>query len=256
MRPIALVTGGSRGIGLGVAKSLAQAGFDLAINGIRAESETETVMKELSALGAQVLYCRGNVAIDTDRIAVIDQVRKYFGALHLLVNNAGMAPRERRDILDSTEASFDEVVAANLKGTYFMSQLAARWMIEQKAKDPAGFYFLINVSSISATTASVNRGEYCISKAGIAMVTRLFATRLGEYDIPVYEIRPGIIETDMTSGVKEKYDRLIAEGICLQKRWGKPADIGDCVKALAEGLFRYSTGQVFTVDGGLQIERL
>ncbi len=174
----------------------------------------------------------------------------------MLVNNAGMAPRVRNDILEATEESFDEVLSTNLKGTYFLTQKAANRMIAQKKEDPAFQGCIINISSISATVASVNRGEYCVSKAGLSMATQLFAVRLGEYNIPVFEVRPGVIRTDMTARVKEKYDRLIEEGLCVQKRWGEPEDVGKVVASLASGHFMYSTGQVIMVDGGLSIPRL
>ncbi|MEO6453532.1 MAG: 3-ketoacyl-ACP reductase, partial [Ginsengibacter sp.] len=206
--------------------------------------------------GVDVIYCQGNIALTADRKKIMQSVKDHYNKLNILVNNAGMAPKERRDILNATEESFDEIISTNLKGNYFLTQDAANWMIEQKQAE-AGFKgCIINISSISATVASVNRGEYCISKAGISMATQLFAVRLGEYDIPVYEIRPGIINTDMTSGVKEKYDKLIEEGLMVQKRWGEPDDVGKVVGALAMGSFPYSTGQVFMVDGGLTIPRL
>lgn len=250
MKRVALVTGGSRGIGFGIATHLANAGFSLAINGVRDESQVD-----LSSL-RDAIYVRGNIASSSDRLAMISKVRQHLGQLNLLVNNAGMAPRERRDILEATEESFDEVVSTNLKGTYFLTQLAANWMIEQKRNNPGFDAMIINVSSISATVASVNRGEYCVSKAGLSMATQLFAARLGEFNIPVFEVRPGVIDTDMTSGAKAKYDKLIAEGLTVQKRWGFPDDVGKVVAALASGDFPYSTGQVIMVDGGLTIPRL
>lgn len=256
MKRIALITGGSRGIGLGIATHLASAGFDLAINGVREESAVTDVLKDLRSKGVEVIYVRGNLASSSDRKEMIAGVRKHFGKLHLLVNNAGMAPRERRDILEATEESFDEVVSTNLKGTYFLTQSAANWMVEQKKADPKFDGAIINVSSISATVASINRGEYCVSKAGLSMTTQLFATRLGEFNIPVFEVRPGVIATDMTAGAKEKYDKLIAEGLTVQRRWGLPDDVGKVVAALASGSFPYSTGQVIMVDGGLTLPRL
>ena len=255
-RRIALITGGSRGIGLGIAKQLAADGFDLAINGVRDAVQVTDVLKELEGLGAQVIYCRGDVASSTDRKKMIEDVQKHYGALHVLVNNAGVAPKERRDILEATEESFDYVVSTNLKGTYFLTQLAANWMIAQKKAQPAFQGCIINISSISATVASVNRGEYCIAKAGLSMATQLFAVRLGEFDIPVYEIRPGIIATDMTAGVKGKYDALIEGGLTVQKRWGHPEDVGKAAGALAAGSFPYSTGQVIHVEGGMTLPRL
>lgn len=256
MRRVALITGGSRGIGLGIAQELVNDGFDVAINGVRPESAVTDVIKDLHRTGANVVYCQGDLASSNDRKSIIEKVRNSFGRLHVLVNNAGIAPRERRDILDATEESFDEVIATNLKGNYFLTQLAANWMIAQKKENAAFQASIINVSSISATVASVNRGEYCVSKAGISMATQLFAVRLGEYNIPVFEVRPGVISTDMTSGVKEKYDKLIGEGLCVTRRWGYPEDVGKAVRALASGNFPYSTGQVIMVDGGLTLPRL
>jgi NAD(P)-dependent dehydrogenase (short-subunit alcohol dehydrogenase family) len=256
MKRVALITGGSRGIGLGIVKHLAMLGFDLAINGVRPEESIEEIISSVKELGADVIYCLGNIAKAEDRNRILSQVKSHYNRLHILVNNAGMAPRERKDILEATEESFDEVISVNLKGNFFLTQAAANWMIDQKKQDPDFEGCIINISSISATVASVNRGEYCISKAGISMATQLFAVRLGEYNIPVYEIRPGIIETDMTEGVKDKYDRLIENGLCVQKRWGQPQDIGKVAGALATGSFPYSTGQVFMVDGGLTIQRL
>lgn len=256
MKRVALVTGGSRGIGFGIAGELAKEGFDLAINGMRDESAVTNVLKDLQRAGAKVVYCRGDLASGADRENIIEKVKSAFGRLDVLVNNAGIAPRERRDILEATEQSFDEVIATNLKGNYFLTQQAANWMIAQKKNDPEFQACIINVSSISATVASVNRGEYCISKAGISMATQLFAVRLGEFNIPVYEIRPGVISTDMTRGVTEKYDKLIQDGLCVTRRWGTPQDVGKAVRALASGSFPYSTGQVIMVDGGLTLSRL
>jgi 3-oxoacyl-[acyl-carrier protein] reductase len=256
MKKVALITGGSRGIGLGIARELATNGFDIALNGVREESAVGGVLEELQKTGAQVIYCQGNLASSSDRKAMIEKVSNTFGRLNVLVNNAGIAPRERRDILEATEESFDEVLSTNLKGSYFLTQLAANWMIAQKKSNADFEGCIINVSSISATVASVNRGEYCISKAGISMATQLFAVRLGEFDIPVYEVRPGVIATDMTSGVKEKYDKMIREGLCVTSRWGLPEDVGKAVASLAVGNFPYSTGQVIMVDGGLTVPRL
>lgn len=256
MKRVALITGGTRGIGFGIATQLAKEGFDLAVNGTRPEEAVQSTIDELKALGAAVLYCRGSIAAATDRKNMIERVRKHYGALHVLVNNAGIAPRERRDILEATEESYDEVMSTNLKGCYFLTQQAANWMIAQKQSDAGFTGCIINVSSISATVASVNRGEYCLSKAGLSMATQLFAVRLGEFNIPVYEVRPGIIRTDMTAGVTEKYDKLIADGLCIQQRWGEPADVGKVVASLANGQFMYSTGQVIMVDGGLTVPRL
>lgn len=256
MKKVALVTGGSRGIGLGIAQELAKLGFDLAINGVRPETALAGVLKNLRSSGAEVIYCQGDLASSDDRKKIIQQVKDHFGRLNVLVNNAGIAPKERRDILEATEESFDHVLSTNLKGNYFLTQQAANWMIALKKEDPLFEACIINVSSISATVASIHRGEYCISKAGISMATQLFALRLGEFNIPVFEVRPGVISTDMTSGVKEKYDKMISEGLCVTPRWGYPEDVGKVVGALASGAFVYSTGQVIMVDGGLTLPRL
>ncbi|WP_435353311.1 3-ketoacyl-ACP reductase [Emticicia sp. SJ17W-69] len=256
MKKVAFVTGGSRGIGLGIAQYLAKNGFDLAINGIRSEESVIDVLAELRILGAEVIYCQGDIASSEDRKSMLEKINLHFGRLNVLVNNAGVAPKERNDILAATEESFDYVISTNLKGTYFLTQAVANWMIEQKNNIDEFTASIITVSSISATVASVNRGEYCVSKAGLGMMTQLFAARLGEFNIPVYEVRPGIIKTDMTEGVTAKYDKLIAEGLTVQNRWGFPDDIGKAVAAIAKGDFPYSTGQVFMIDGGLTIARL
>ncbi len=256
MKRIALITGGSRGIGYGIAEHLARAGFDLAINGVRPEASASEALDKLRALGAEVMYCPGDVALREARTAMLDKVRDHFGRLNVLVNNAGIAPNERRDILEATEESFQHVLMTNLQGAYFLTQAAANWMIQQRAEELNFTGCIVNVSSISATVASVNRGEYCVAKAGLSMATQLFAARLGEYDIPVYEVRPGLIRTDMTAGVTDKYDKLIDDGLCIQKRWGYPDDVGRAVAALARGDFPYSTGQVILVDGGLTLPRL
>ena len=254
-RRVALVTGGSRGIGYGCAAHLAAAGFDLAINGVKAESDAAEALDKLRDSGGQVIYCRGNIAEKKDRDAILARIKAHFKSLHVLVNNAGVAPTERRDILETTEASFDYVVDINLRGSFFLTQSAANWMVAQKQTDADYQGCIINISSVSAAVASVTRGEYCISKAGLSMVTKLFAARLGECGIPVYEVQPGVIRTDMTAGVTEKYDQLIAEGLCVTPRWGLPDDVGKAVAALATGQFPYSTGQVFVVDGGLTLPR-
>lgn len=256
MKPTALITGGSRGIGYGIASHLARAGFDLAINGMRPESAVTEALDGLRSLGAEVLYCPGDVASAEARAAMLSTIQRHFGRLNVLVNNAGVAPKERRDILEATEESFDHVLSTNLRGPYFLTQAVANWMVSQKNENPAFWGCIVTVSSISATVASVNRGEYCVSKAGLSMMTQLFAARLGEFGIPVYEVRPGIIKTDMTAGVVEKYDRLIESGLTVQPRWGLPDDVGRAVAALARGDFPYSTGQVVLVDGGLTMGRL
>jgi NAD(P)-dependent dehydrogenase (short-subunit alcohol dehydrogenase family) len=256
MRKVALVTGGSRGIGFGVAQELARSGFDVAINGRRDAAEVASAVRELQGLGAGVLYCRADVADLPDHARMLSETRSRFGRLDVLVNNAGVAPDVRADILDASPDSFDRLIRINLRGPYFLTQVAARWMIEQRRADPAFRGCVVNVSSVSATVVSVNRGDYCISKAGVGMATQLWAARLAEFGIDVYEVRPGVIATDMTAGVKEKYDKLIAEGLTLEPRWGTPRDVGRAVAALARGDLPYATGQVLTVDGGLTQRRL
>lgn len=256
MKKVALVTGGTRGIGLGVARTLAEAGFDLVLCGMRPAAAVEDTLQRLRERGAEVLYARCNVGDRAERTAMLDAIRAHYGRLHVLVNNAGIAPRQRLDVLEATEESYEEVMRTNLQGPYFLTQAVARWMIEQQQATPDWSGCIISVSSISATVASPSRGEYCLSKAGVSMATQLWAVRLGEFDIPVYEVRPGITATDMTAGVTEKYDKLIADGLCVQQRWGTPADVGKAVTALATGAFPYSTGQVIMVDGGLTLPRL
>jgi 3-oxoacyl-[acyl-carrier protein] reductase len=253
---VALVTGGSRGIGLGIAEALAESGFDLAINGVRTAADVAGALAKLKASGAAVRYVQGDVASADDRQAIIDDVRDRFGRLDVLVNNAGVAPNVRADILEATEESFDRVIGINLKGPYFLTQLAARWMIDQHQADSDFRGVVVNISSVSATEASVNRGEYCISKAGIVMATQLWAHRLAEYGIAVYEVRPGIIHSDMSAAVAEKYDRLIAGGLTVENRWGEPNDVGRAVSMLARGELTYATGNILTIDGGLTLRRL
>ena len=253
---VALVTGGARGIGLGVARALAREKFDLALCGVRDSSAAAPALDELRQLGADVLYVQADVSDTVARGKLLEAVREKFGRLHVLVNNAGVAPKVRADILEATEKSFEWVLKVNLQGPYFLTQKCALWMIEQKKAGADWRGCIINISSVSATVASVNRGEYCISKAGVAMATQLWAARLGEFDIPVYEIRPGLIHSDMTAGVQVKYNKLIAEGLLAQSRWGLPEDVGKAAAMLARGELAYSTGQVLMVDGGLTLHRL
>jgi NAD(P)-dependent dehydrogenase (short-subunit alcohol dehydrogenase family) len=263
---IALVTGGSRGIGFGIAEKLAAEKWDLVINGVRpAEAVTEP-LAALRQYGVRVGYARGDVGSSEGRAAIVKSTRDFVAslaphnsqrpALNLLVNNAGVAPKIRADLLETSEDSYDFVVDTNLKGVFFLTQEFARDMVAAKKADPAFRGTIVNITSISATVVSINRGEYCIAKAGLSMLSQLFATRLGPEGLPVYEVRPGVIKTDMTAGVTEKYDKLIAGGLCVQPRWGLPADIGRSVAALARGDFPFSTGQVVMVDGGLTIPRL
>ncbi len=253
---VALVTGGARGIGLGISRRLAAEGWSLAIGGTRAEADARPALDELRAASADVLYVQASVADRADRSRLIGDARRRFGRIDALVNNAGIAPRVRADILDATEESFEELIRTNLQGPYFLTQAIARWMIEERAADSAFRGCIVNISSVSSTAASVNRGDYCISKAGISMATRLWAVRLAEHGIAVYEVRPGVIDTDMTAVVHERYDRLIDQGLLLQARWGQPEDVGGAVAMLLRGDLPYSTGQVIMVDGGMTVDRL
>jgi 3-oxoacyl-[acyl-carrier protein] reductase len=254
--PVALVTGGSRGIGLAIAKALVSNGYDVAINGVRDESSVADVLKDLKTQGADVLYCQGDISSKNDRHQIIEQIRKHFGRLHVLINNAGVAPNERMDPLAATEESYERVMRINLQGPYFLTQAIANWMIEQKSANKSYQGSIVNIGSISATVISTNRGEYCISKAGFGMHSKIWAVRLTEYDIPVYEVRPGVIKTDMTAGVIAKYEKLIADGLTVQKRIGEPEDVAKTVMALVSGAMPYSTGEVIMIDGGLTDVRL
>ena len=255
-RRVALVTGGTRGIGLGIATALAHDHWDLAINGVRAESDVQEVLRQLRSIGADVKYCQGDVGMTDGRSDIVSAVQTHFGRCHLLVNNAGITSPGRRDILEATEEAFDRVIDVNLKGAFFLTQKMAGWMIEQRKQDSQFTGSIINISSISGEFASVHRGDYCISWAGMQMLTKLWAARLGEYGIPVYEIRPGIIQTDMTAKVTEKYDRLISAGLTIEPRWGMPEDVGQAAAMLARGDLKYATGNYLTVDGGLSVGRL
>jgi 3-oxoacyl-[acyl-carrier protein] reductase len=255
-RRTALITGGSRGIGFGIAERLAREGYALAINGVRPEAEVAASLEPLRAHGADVAYVQGDVGSASGRSQLLERTLERFGAPHVLVNNAGVAPKERRDLLEMTPESYERVLGTNLTGPLFLSQQVAKEMLRERERDASFAACIVNVSSISATVVSINRGEYCIAKAGLSMVTQLFATRLGPLGIPVYEVRPGVIKTDMTAGVTAKYDQLIENGLCVQPRWGTPEDVGRAVAALARGDFPYSTGLVVMVDGGLVIPRL
>ncbi len=258
MKRVALITGGSRGIGFGIAQCLAREGLDLVICGMRTEDRVLEILESLRVLGRDVLYCQADVSNKEMRANMLKAIREYYGRLHVLVNNAGVAPLERKDVLEATEESFERVMRINLQGPHFLTQEVANWMVAQKQSQSDFQGSIVNVTSISATMASVNRAEYCISKAGLSMVTKIWAVRLAEYDIPVFEVQPGITQTDMTSSpaVKAKYTKLIAEGLTLQPRWGMPEDVGKAVAMLVRGDLAYSTGQIIHVDGGMRIERL
>ena len=254
----AIVTGASRGIGRAIAVGLGGAGFNVVVNYNSNRDAAEECGQAIVAAGGKYALVQGDVGKAEDRARILGAAADAFGSFDTLVNNAGVAPKVRADLLETSEESFDYLLDTNLKGPYFLSQAAAKLMIGNLARFPQGIVpSIINVSSISAYTASVNRGEYCVSKAGIAMMTQLFAVRLAEYGINVYEVRPGIIATDMTGPVKAKYDKLILEdGLLPIKRWGQPQDIGKAVAAIASGCFPYSTGEVFNVDGGFHLRRL
>lgn len=248
----ALVTGASRGIGRAIAIALAGAGYDVVVNYAKNQAAAEEVKHQVESLGRNAHLLQADISSSSDRQRLVDEVAGVMGRIDLLVNNAGIAPEVRADILDAGEASFDRMIEVNLKGPYFLTQLVARRMIEQKCDGK-----IITISSVSAYAASTNRGDYCIAKAGLSMMTSLFAARLAEHGINVYEIRPGIIETDMTGPVKAKYDKLIFEqDLTPQKRWGQPEDVARAVVAIATDLLPFSTGEVINVDGGFQLRRL
>jgi len=279
MNPVALITGGSRGIGRGIALELARLGYDLVINyATNDDAARATASDCVSAAKAAGKAIRAepemaDVGAAADRRRLIDFTRDTFDGLDLLVNNAGITSIGRVDILDATEEAFDKLMAVNLKGPYFLTQLAARWMIDQ-AGNPRGNALetplrehpyshtdgyrpkIITISSVSSYAASTNRGDYCLAKAALSMMTKLYAARLAQHGIHVYEIRPGIIASDMTAPVKEKYDKLIAEGLTPIQRWGAPEDIGKAVAAIAQDLLPFSTGEVINVDGGFHLRRL
>jgi len=253
---VALVTGAGRGIGRSITQALTEHGWSVVINyrdNHIAAGETLHIVQNMGGIG---LLTQADISKEEDRQRLIAGTLNHFGRLDLLVNNAGMAPRERLDILDLQENSFDEVLSVNLKGPFFLTQQVARSMINLCSGGVITGPHIINISSISAYTSSTNRGEYCLSKAGVSMMTALFADRLAEYGIGVYEIRPGVIETDMTDPAKEKYDRLIEAGLTPIKRWGQPNDVAKAVIAITEGYLPFSTGEVINVDGGFHLRRL
>lgn len=253
---IALVSGGTRGIGLGVARALARDGWALALCGLRQRDEVADVLDELAAAGGVAQYWPADIGSTSDRKQLLASVIAHFGGLHALVNNAGRAPRIRADLLAATEESFEEVMRTNLQGPYFLTQAVAHLLVRQQVPNQSAGRGIVFVTSVSAEMASPERGEYCVSKAGLSMAAKLFAVRLAPHGIPVYEVRPGIIATDMTAGVKEMYDKRIGEGLVPDARWGHPDDVGRAVAALLRGDVSYATGTVINVDGGLSIPRL
>jgi NAD(P)-dependent dehydrogenase (short-subunit alcohol dehydrogenase family) len=255
VRRVALVTGGTRGIGLGIARALANDGWALALCGLRPRAEVTAVLEELSA-AADVQYWTADIGSAGDRTQLLAAVVAHYGTLHALVNNAGRAPRIRADLLAATEESFEEVLRTNLQGPYFLTQAVARLMVNQQPAEKAAGRAIVFVTSVSAEMASPHRGEYCVSKAGLSMAATLFALRLAPDGVPVYEVRPGIVATDMTAGVKEAYDKRIGEGLVPDARWGDPQDVGRAVATLLRGDIPYATGTVINIDGGLSIPRL
>ncbi len=256
-RRIALVTGAGRGIGRGIALALGERGWSVVVNYRANQEAAESVVCAVREAGGEATAIQADIALADERRRLVEQVFAQNRRLDLLVNNAGMAPRQRVDLLQTSEASYDEVMATNLKGPFFLTQAVAQRMI---ALLDAGVYaqkpLIVNIGSISAYTSSTNRAEYCLSKAGLAMMTRLFADALAPHGILVYEVRPGIVATDMTGAVAEKYTRLIQDGLTPIRRWGQPEDVGRAVVALAEGWFPFSTGEVINVDGGFHLRRL
>ncbi len=252
MSKTALITGGGRGIGSGIVEELAKNHWNVGFCGRKAPAEMAARCEELmKKYPVKAVYFQADISNAADRQLLLDNAVAEFGQIDALVNNAGVAPEVRADLLDMTEASFDRVLDINLKGPFFLTQIVGKYFAQNKIQGA-----IVSVGSISATVASISRGEYCISKAGIAMMTKLFAVKMAEFGVNVYEIRPGVIASDMTSTVKEKYDKLIANGLTLQPRWGQPEDIGKAVAALLNGALPYSTGQVINVDGGLEVQRL
>lgn len=256
IKKVALITGSARGIGRGIARAMAMAGFNIVLNDIVEEDKTLDTMTEIRSFDIDAIYCKADVSQEKDREQMILKIKDHFGRLDILVNNAGVAPDKRIDILEINEQSYDRVININLRGPFFLTQRIAGWMAQQKKQDDSRRPIIINIASISSYTSSPARAQYCISKAGVSMMTKLFADRLSEFGILVYEIRPGIIATDMTAPVKEKYDKMIDEGLLPIKRWGTPEDIAKACAMLASEVLSYSTGQVINIDGGFHIRRL
>ncbi|MDZ7269604.1 MAG: 3-ketoacyl-ACP reductase [candidate division KSB1 bacterium] len=256
MNRVALITGASRGIGRAIALALAGRGWSIVVNYRRNAPAAAAVVEAIVQAGGRAHSVQADISAAAGRAALVEETLRQYQRLDLLVNNAGMAPRQRTDLLATSEASYDEVMAVNLKGPFFLTQLVAGRMIALQTAGIISAPRIINIGSLSAYTSSLNRPEYCLSKAGVAMMTQLFAHRLAAHGIGVYEIRPGIIATDMTSPVKDKYDGLIQGGLIPLQRWGLPEDVAMAVVAIAEGLLPYSTGEVINVDGGFHLRRL
>lgn len=255
MKKTAIITGGSRGIGLGIATQLAKDGFRVVIMARQPREVHAERLQQLDAMGAEYDYLQGDVSSSEDRARCVREVIDTYGRIDVLCNNAGVAPKVRADLLEMTEESFDRLLSINTKSTMFMSQLVAKQMLQQEPLDGIRG-IIVNTSSMSSVVSSISRGEYCVSKAGVSMLTTLFADRLAGEQIYVYEVRPGIIATDMTAAVQEKYDNLFAQGICPISRWGTPEDVGNAVSVLCSGKLKYTTGMHIDVDGGFQLQRL
>ena len=251
----ALVTGGTRGIGLGIARRLLSDGYSVVVNGTRPAEAVGEVVESLSSIG-EVTYVAADIGDAKSRQRLAEKTLTALGRLDVLVNNAGITSPGRKDMLEATEEGLDLVLAINLKGPFLLTQQLAQHMIEEGQRDPDYRGRIINITSISATVVSTNRAEYCISKAGLSMTTKLWAARLAEHGIDVFEVRPGVIRTDMTAPAAEKYDALIEDGLTLERRMGKPEDVASAISALAAGALPYATGQILTVDGGLTLDRL
>lgn len=256
MRRVALVTGASRGIGRGIALALAGAGYDVVVNYAANAAAAQEVAGQVEAAGGRALTVQADIGSTADRERLVAEAYRAWGRVDLLVNNAGAAPRVRSDLLAASEDSFDEVIGVNLKGPYFLTRLVANRMIDQAQDGTVTEPKIVTISSISAYAASTNRGDYCLAKAGLAMLTKLYAARLAEHGIGVYEVRPGIIATDMTGPVRDKYDRLIGDGLTPIRRWGQPEDVAKAVVAVATDLLPFSTGEVINVDGGFHLHTL
>jgi 3-oxoacyl-[acyl-carrier protein] reductase len=255
-RRTAVITGGTRGIGFGIARELARDGWDLVLSGRRPAEAISDPLLELREFGSRVDYVAADLSQPSGRSAIAAYVRQTCGAPNALVNNAGRAPGVRADIIEATLDSFEEVLRTNLEGPYFLTQSIARDMLARVKTDASFRAGIVFITSVSAEMASPNRGDYCVSKAGLAMAAKLFAVRLAPAGIPVYDVRPGIIATDMTAGVKDAYDRRIADGLVPEGRWGEPGDVGRAVCALLRGDLPYATGSVIHLDGGLSLPRL
>ncbi len=257
---VALITGSTRGIGRAIALELARLGYRIVINGATTNRLPEGYKSELETIYGQdyennMLLIQADISQLKDREKIIDDIEEKYNRIDILVNNAGIAPPVRRDILEASLESFEKVLKVNLQGPYFLTRDIANWMIQLKKELTEYSPYIINISSVSSFASSPDRGEYCISKAGLTMMTKLYAHRLAEYDIPVFEVQPGIIKTDMTQPVEEKYTALINEGITPLKQWGIPNDVSKAVKAIVSGLLPYSTGDIIHIDGGFHLKR-